>query len=166
MIRALLLASGLAACSGKAPVRAGAEAGTERDAAAIANVAPAPDASRCPSVKEDVATRASGADPVDSIDVDGDGTGDPVFRDCGGSRNCDYLIYVETGGCARFLGEVHGAPYADPWCATQGTPDQPCRISINRHMIHGDAQEYFYDVVDGQYVETGSGRYFGPPEKP
>lgn len=29
----------------------------------------------------------------------------------------------------------------------------------------GDTQEYFYDVVAGQYVETDAGRYVGPPEK-
>jgi hypothetical protein len=161
VIRGAVLIAILGACSGKAPVRGGGEAGTERDAA-IANVAPAPDGRTCVSAKDDVATRAPGADPGDPIDVDGDGAADPVFRDCGGSSNCDFLIYAEAGGCARFLGTVHGAPYADPWCIDPGTADRPCRISINRHMIHGEAQQYFFEHVDGAYVETGTGELYPP----
>ncbi len=81
--------------------------------------------------------------------------------------NCDYLMYLEPGGCAQYLGTVTGAVYADPWCVEPGAAGKPCRISINRHMIHGDTQQYFFEYVGGAYQESGVGKHFPhPPKQP
>jgi hypothetical protein len=108
--------------------------------------------------------RRSGAKPGESFDIDGNGTPDPVFKSCY-SGNCDYFLYQQVGECAVFLGKITAAVVDDPRCETPPVAGKPCRISAQRFMIHGDQQEYFYEIVNGQYEEVGAGRYIGPPEK-
>jgi hypothetical protein len=108
--------------------------------------------------------RHSGAKPAESLDIDGNGKPDPVFKSCY-SGNCDFMFYQEAEPCPRFLGEVTGSVVDAPSCDKPAVDGQPCRLSVSRFMMHGDQQEYFYEFVDGKYVEAGSGRYAPPPPK-
>jgi hypothetical protein len=167
----LLVGACTSSSTGNEAPRPGATAAPEAAVAPPAKVvaAAAVDApAACPTAAADAAARSPGATAVDPVDVDGDGVGDPVFREsCGGMGNCDYLMYLEPGGCAQYLGNVTGAVYADPWCVDPGSAGKPCRISINRHMIHGDTQQYFFEYVGGAYQEAGAGKHFPhPPKQP
>lgn len=121
------------------------------------------DALACLSAEADAELRHSGAKPGESFDIDGNGKPDPVFKSCY-SGNCNYMLYQEAEPCARFLGELTGSVVDDPRCDKPAVDGKPCRLSLSRFMIHGDQQEYFYELVDGTYVEAGSGRY-GPPRQ-
>src|SRR5688572_17635521 len=134
-VRALGFVLLVGACTSSAPGTEAPRPGAAAPEAAVAPpakvaAAPADAAPACATAAADAAVRSPGATAVDPIDLDGDGVGDPVFREgVGGMGNTDYLLYLEPGGCAQFLGTVTGAVYADPWCVDPGAPGKPCRIS-------------------------------------
>jgi hypothetical protein len=133
-------------------------------AAPVPQAAPSSSALACLSAEADAQARHPGAKPGESFDLDGNGKPDPVFKSCY-SGNCNYLLYQDAEPCPRFLGEITGSVVDDPRCDKPAVDGQPCRISLTRFMIHGDQQEYFYEFVDGKYVEAGAGRYSPPPPK-
>ncbi len=119
------------------------------------------------SAAADARARYRDAEPVAPLDLDGDGDGDPVFRaHCVEEENCRFLFYLApAGGCARLLGDLRALRFDEPSCDAPGTPERPCRLDLRVGMDHGDAEEYFYDFVDGAYVYAGAGRYFPPAEE-
>lgn len=118
----------------------------------------------CLSAEADAEMRHSGAKPGESFDIDGNGKPDPVFKSCY-SGNCNYMLYQDSEPCPRFLGELTGSVVDDPRCDKPPVDGKPCRLSLSRFMIHGDQQEYFYELVDGKYEEAGAGHYAPPPRK-
>jgi hypothetical protein len=142
------------------------------DAARPADAArpPAADAAADPcGATADARGRDDQAEPVDrALDLDGDGVADPVFRGgCPGIHgNCSFLVYRCAPSGAVFLGELVGFRFDGPRCAEPPVAGTPCRLSIDRRMHHDDYQEELYDLTDGQYVRTGSGRYIAPRKRP
>jgi len=118
---------------------------------------------------QDADARKSGAERAESfgtpLDLNGDGVEDLVYRAwC--TRDCTYLLYVADTPCPRFVAELEGTVIDRPRCDEPAKAGTLCRISLDRMMIHGDLQEYFYRYVPGTgYVEDGHGRYVPPRER-
>jgi hypothetical protein len=167
-MRAFVLGALVVACAKPAPSPAPQPVVSVATAQPESSVPPAPARSTpvlaCFTAEADATVRHGGVKPGESFDIDGNGKPDPVFKSCS-SGNCRYLLYQDAEPCARFLGELTGSVIDDPRCDTPPVDGKPCRISLSRFMVHGDQQEYFYELVDGKYVEVGTGHYAPPKRK-
>lgn len=114
----------------------------------------------------DIATRRPGAEPVEGIDLDGDGDRDLVFRyghDLHG--NAEFLFYRVDGDCATYLGSIESFVVDTPRCVEPRVAGRICRLSATRRMFHDDYQETFYVQAAGAFHEAGHGRYVQPSER-
>jgi hypothetical protein len=98
------------------------------------------------------------------LDVNADGVPDCVLKGCY-SRDCDTEIYVIERGSPRRVGQFISSVVGEPTCISSPTDGGFCRLSVGVMMIHGEDQKYWYDYIDGGYVETGVGQRVPGPGK-
>ena len=81
--------------------------------------------------------------------------------------NCETFVYASNHGCPRFAGQIQQTEVSESVrCADPPAGGQPCRLSTERMMIHGEIYEYFYTYAAATgYVESGVG-HEGPAATP
>jgi hypothetical protein len=113
---------------------------------------------------EEILAHEPSAKPAGTIDLDGDGTPEPVYRaghDLHGNAHF-HFCRVESGR-AVYLGSVQAFVVSTPHCDPPPANGRICRLSARRRMFHDDYQEWFYVNVGSEWMEAGAGDYTPPP---